>query len=724
MFPAPEDVPIEGTGSNALVPSLSRVSPPPSGEDVNAAVSSDKKSRSDRREVPRMAEGEESAIREIKGNDLTHSKAVGSGSAASASDSATEVDSSMRSSKPQKGNGNTESRTKRASTSQKTLLSLDSSISRLSACQLPPPPPEGNVMKHVEHYQRKSVQTLQNKTKDEFYHYFQRLRYPFKHANESEESDIELELDRLKKEISLSPGMGAFMKDTADPFEAEDMDKERVSALALSTFTDPVSGASVYSVLLGDMNGDIEYVEVSASDGNNRYIRNSRRVINETVGLHHCTGEEENDYQNQLTEAVSADISRDLRNRELVRRVHHSAHMKSINALNSAVVEPEVKCLSFVPNCSPSVISYLTANQRMIKLFRVRREGFSPLDFFPSMEQVIRRHQPSLPSYGRYSAPKAILPVKEFGPTTNSIQQLSLCADCQTFMSVQDLELYWWDMEASDTTKGSCIVDLTPLSGNVDEIMELVTAADFHPSHGSLFLMSRSTGVINIGDLRDPPCRPGRKFSISTKTLPRHNTFSCDKYDEILCSVCAASFFGNDYFVTRDYLSLKLWDLRKTGSPCASYPIMGYMFPYLDTLYRTDYIFERFPLALDTTSCKVIAGVYDNAVAVWRPLSCTDNIQFYRANPEDDPSDPHTSTGPVMVEELMQRVEQQFEAVNAPNNQFAVPSCLLSKVSCVDIAPGGERFAFASKEGKQIFVFETDISKGHHEQHTHRSGPK
>lgn len=602
---------------------------------------------------------------------------------------------------------------KRTSTSSKTTYTGSTSVPRLSACQVPPPPPERMVSEHMEHYQNRSVHPSQNPKKEERYHYFQRLNYPFLHPDEpTERAAIDVEIERISKELSGSVNTcgGALGVDSS---VEDDEDREKVSALALSTFTDPVSGAGVYSVLLGDMKGDIEYVEISASDGNNRLIKNSRFVISNTEGSRDCIKDGEKDSHNQLTHAMSASIEKDLRHREVVRRVRHSAYVRSINALNSSVVDPGVKCLSFVPNSSPSVISYLTANLRMMKLFRIRREGFSPLDFFPNMEQVVRQYQESLPSYGRFSAPKRILPVKEFGPTENPIQQLSLCADCQTFMSVEDLQLFWWDMEASDSTKGSCIVNLTPPSGNLNEIEELVTAANFHPSHGSLFLMSRSTGVLNIGDLRDPPCRSQRKFGISTKTLPKHNTVSFPTYDEILCSISAASFLGNDYVVTRDYLSLKVWDLRRAVNPLYNVPVMDYMFPYLDFLYDHDFIFDRFPLALDSTSLTVVAGVYDRAVGVWQPFSTSEKFHFYRADPEDDPSNPQTNIGPVQLKDLQDRVDSNFDACKDSEKKSFCSSLLSGKVLSVDIAPGGERFAFGAVDGKHVFVFETDANKSH-----------
>eukprot|EP00658_Telonema_sp_P-2_P081251 TRINITY_DN8286_c0_g1_i1.p1 TRINITY_DN8286_c0_g1~~TRINITY_DN8286_c0_g1_i1.p1 ORF type:complete len:245 (-),score=44.62 TRINITY_DN8286_c0_g1_i1:23-757(-) len=66
-------------------------------------------------------------------------------------------------------------------------------------------------------------------------------------------------------------------------------------------------------------------------------------------------------------------------------------------------------------------------------------------------------------------------------------------------------------------------------------------------------------------------------------------------------------------------MTLKLWDLRNSACPAATCPVMGYLGSTIDFLYDSDYIFDRFPLAVDNASMSVVTGMYDGTVAVWRP---------------------------------------------------------------------------------------------------------
>lgn len=534
---------------------------------------------------------------------------------------------------------------------------------------------------------------------------------------------------------------------------------QSVSVVAMTTLLDPMSGAPVLGLCLGDYSGHIEYFEVSTADTYNAPIRRSKSVMQQRhsatlegrassgVQLFNTRGSWRRSSDDDGTattaspgnvgrggssidSAATENITHDMRGREVLRRHSHKAFVKSINALTSVAVEPYVKCLTFVrPRCSPSMISYLTANERVIKLFHVRREGFSPFNAFPGMEDVIGKTFAGSRYFARLPPQPAILPIKEFGPVTNSIQALSVSADGETFMSVEDLQVFWWHFESADTTKATCIADLRPPSGALDEVEELVTASSFHPTHSSLFLLTRSSGVLNIGDLRDPPSRQKRKYAIRSELTPQQNPLSCPAYDEILCSISDASFLGPDHVVTRDYLSLKLWDLRKPDQPCAMMPVMNYVSKYLDSLYENDSIFDRFPVAVDDVSGTVVTGLYDGAVAVWQPLHAGlplhDSLVHYRADPFAEPGDV-AAGGVVTVPELEKTLADAWATTLSvphhsplsPNvhededggmggmSEEAIPEPFTNKVLTIAIAPGGERFGYTYKNGRLVYVFE------------------
>lgn len=318
---------------------------------------------------------------------------------------------------------------------------------------------------------------------------------------------------------------------------------------------------------------------------------------------------------------------------KLERKHTHQAFVAEFDCLTSSSIDEKVSCIKYLdPLRSPGVVSYLASNERTIKLFRARRDP--PCNLSDTLLQYRREvNSPTTSSSGGASTPrtardrsKIIMPYRAFtGPHKSPIQTLSVCADGETFLSGDDLQVYWWHLEAQDTSKASCIADVGPDSGKMEDVSQLLTSVSFHPSHGSLFLLSRSTGQVSVGDLRDPPCRTKRKFGATFELKAEHNAIQDPEHDDILVSVSSASFVGpsTSYIVSRDYLGMKLWDVRNPSRPVNSVGVLQCLAHHLDALYDGDAIFDRFSLAVDNESQTVVTGCYGGVVCVWRPLDGT-----------------------------------------------------------------------------------------------------
>ena len=72
------------------------------------------------------------------------------------------------------------------------------------------------------------------------------------------------------------------------------------------------------------------------------------------------------------------------------------------------------------------------------------------------------------------------------------INSLSLNSDGQTFLSADELRVNIWDLNRSDATLN--VIDMKP--PEEDGYVELITCAEFHPTHDSQLLYSTSKGVI------------------------------------------------------------------------------------------------------------------------------------------------------------------------------------------------------------------------------------
>lgn len=78
------------------------------------------------------------------------------------------------------------------------------------------------------------------------------------------------------------------------------------------------------------------------------------------------------------------------------------------------------------------------------------------------------------------------------------INSISINSDDETYISADDLRINLWNLEISDQCFN--IVDIKP--ANMEELTEVITSAEFHPSHCNIFAYSSSKGTIRLIDMR------------------------------------------------------------------------------------------------------------------------------------------------------------------------------------------------------------------------------
>lgn len=94
------------------------------------------------------------------------------------------------------------------------------------------------------------------------------------------------------------------------------------------------------------------------------------------------------------------------------------------------------------------------------------------------------------------------------------INSISVNSDGETYVSADDLRINLWNLNISDQSFSDCrllcgmcklirvdIVDIKPV--NMEELTEVITAAEFHPVHCNLFMYSSSKGTIKLADMRE-----------------------------------------------------------------------------------------------------------------------------------------------------------------------------------------------------------------------------
>uniref|UniRef100_A0A7N2LKS5 Serine/threonine-protein phosphatase 2A 55 kDa regulatory subunit B n=1 Tax=Quercus lobata TaxID=97700 RepID=A0A7N2LKS5_QUELO len=130
------------------------------------------------------------------------------------------------------------------------------------------------------------------------------------------------------------------------------------------------------------------------------------------------------------------------------------------------------------------------------------------------------------------------------------INSISNNSDGETFISADDLRINLWNLEISNQSFN--IVDVKP--ANMEDLTEVITSAEFHPSHCNMLGYSSSKGSIRLIDLRQSALCDSHAKLFEEPEPPGTRSF----FTEIIASISDIKF-GKDgrYILSRDYMTLK-----------------------------------------------------------------------------------------------------------------------------------------------------------------------
>jgi len=188
---------------------------------------------------------------------------------------------------------------------------------------------------------------------------------------------------------------------------------------------------------------------------------------------------------------------------------------------------------------------------------------------------------------------------------TYHINSISVNSDQETFISADDLRVNLWHHEI--TNQSYNIVDIKPT--NMEELTEVITAAEFHPTSCNFFAYSSSKGIIRLCDMRDNALCDGSAKVFEEKEDPSARSF----FSEIISSVSDVKFsHSGRYLLTRDYLTVNVWDLNMESKPIESYHVHDYLRSKLCALYENDSIFDKFECCWSGDDKNILTGSYNN----------------------------------------------------------------------------------------------------------------
>jgi serine/threonine-protein phosphatase 2A regulatory subunit B len=151
---------------------------------------------------------------------------------------------------------------------------------------------------------------------------------------------------------------------------------------------------------------------------------------------------------------------------------------------------------------------------------------------------------------------------------TYHINSISVNSDQETYLSADDLRINLWNLEI--TNQSFNIVDIKP--ANMEELTEVITAAEFHPRDCNLFVYSSSKGTIRLCDMRSAAlCDQHAKLFEEPEDNEMNNK---SFFREIISSISDVKMSNSGrYMMSRDYLSIKVWDLHMETKPVETYSV-------------------------------------------------------------------------------------------------------------------------------------------------------
>lgn len=179
------------------------------------------------------------------------------------------------------------------------------------------------------------------------------------------------------------------------------------------------------------------------------------------------------------------------------------SHEPEFDYLKSLEIEEKVNQITWCKRMNGSLF-LLSTNDKTIKLWKLQERKLKTV---AGMNILYGQHGgaapvsslrvPQVHSTGQYAVAASTKRVYGTAHSYN-INTVSINSDGETFLSADDLRINLWSLENASLSYN--LVDIKPPS--LEELTEVVTAAEFHPEQCSIFIYSTSKGGIRLADMR------------------------------------------------------------------------------------------------------------------------------------------------------------------------------------------------------------------------------
>ncbi|KAK9765726.1 protein phosphatase 2A regulatory subunit cdc55 [Basidiobolus ranarum] len=285
------------------------------------------------------------------------------------------------------------------------------------------------------------------------------------------------------------------------------------------------------------------------------------------------------------------------------------SHEPEFDYLKSLEIEERINKIRWCKRQN-SAHFLLSTNDKTIKLWKVFEKSLKVVseknltDGLP--RPLLNTSSLKLPKLTHHDTIVAAVPRKVYANAhAYHINSISINSDGETYLSGDDLRINLWNLNISDQSFN--IVDIKP--ANMEELTEVITASEFHPSHCNVFMYSSSKGTIKLCDMREAALCDRYAKMFEEEEDPSSRSF----FSEIISSISDVKF-SNDgrYILSRDYLTLKIWDINMDSKPVETINVHDYLRSKLCDLYENDCIFDKFECNISGDGNSILTGSYSN----------------------------------------------------------------------------------------------------------------
>ncbi|KAF7231579.1 serine/threonine-protein phosphatase 2A 55 kDa regulatory subunit B beta isoform-like [Nothobranchius furzeri] len=256
------------------------------------------------------------------------------------------------------------------------------------------------------------------------------------------------------------------------------------------------------------------------------------------------------------------------------------SHEPEFDYLKSLEIEEKINKIKWLPQQNAAYF-LLSTNDKTVKLWKIserdkRPEGYNLKDEDGRIRDPATITSLRVPVLQPMDLMVEATARRVFSNAhTYHINSISVNSDLQTFISTDDLRVNLWNLEITDRSFSILISSCFPSTG----------------SRGAN--CSEWTQLLDFEEPEDP----------STRSF----------FSEIISSISDVKFSHNGrYLMTRDYLTVKVWDLQMENKPLETYQVHDYLRGKLCSLYENDCIFDKFECVWNGSDSVIMTGSYNN----------------------------------------------------------------------------------------------------------------